>query len=180
MTPWTAYHGISRSDLAKLSWFTFEGSDKRPEGIHVGSLPQARMRSGRGAILEVQVHTGRFEKAVISRVKYRPGNWKKTVQSGVRKGLSALVYLNRWEGMPGERLEEILTNYSSDRFDRMSDAQVRKVAPEMEDSWVILDPDVLSIERVLVRSHEDMECLPENLKAIAEVEQENTPPAPAL
>ena len=180
MSPWTAYHGISMSDLAKIDEFTFEGPNKRPESIHVGSRAQARMRAGKGVLLEVTVHADQFSKPVITRVKDRPGNWKKTVQSAARKGLSALVYLNRWEGMPIERLEKILERYSNDRFDRMSDAQVRKLAPEMEDSWIILDPSVISINRVLVRSAEEIEMLPENLRELTEIEQDNAPPAPKI
>ncbi|EPX83572.1 hypothetical protein [Salipiger mucosus] len=115
------------------------------------------MRAGRGSVLEVTVHGERFDLPEVKRVKDRSGSWKSTNQRARRAGASALVYLNRYEGVTTTALERIL-EIGSDKVDRMSDAKLRKLVPELEDSWVILDPAVITIERVLTPDDPSPEC----------------------
>ncbi len=150
---WTAYHGIRNTEIDPLN-MEFKDLSKKPDGIHLGSLKQARMRAGKGSVLEVKVHGDRFNIPKIKRVKDRPDAWAATNKRARREGVSALVYLNRWESVDNEVLEGILA-LRTGRFDKLSDSEVRKHFPQLEDSWVVLDPEYISIERVLTRDQVD-------------------------
>lgn len=152
ISTWTAYHGI-RDKGVDPKTFEFGDLKSNPEGIHLGSLAQAKMRAGGGTVLQIKVHGPMFGCQKIKRVKDRPGSWKDTNKRARREGVSALVYLNRWEGITRASVERVV-DMGADKFDRMPDTKVRNMAPELEDSWIILDPQVVSIERIL--SNEDV------------------------
>ncbi|ANT62890.1 hypothetical protein AYJ57_20610 (plasmid) [Salipiger sp. CCB-MM3] len=144
---WTAYHGIRTRDV-DAETFTFGGLADFPEGIHLGSLAQAKMRAGRGTVIEVIVNASQLSPNGLKRVKDRPGGWRTTNRRARGNGSAALVYLNRYEGVDEAALAKIL-KIGSDRFDRMSDAEVRRRVPELKDSWVVLDPEIVTIRRAL-------------------------------
>jgi hypothetical protein len=145
---WIAYHGLSKPVDDPMA-YGFGGLDTHPEGVHLGSLGQARMRAYPGAqILKVKVRGSHLSKAPL-RVKERGQDWSAITKRHARAGADALVYLNRHEGMTlelWERLDKVLARKGGwDSFDRMSDAALRKLAPELEDSWIILDPDLVEV-----------------------------------
>ncbi len=102
-------------------------------GLHVGSEEQARMRAGTsGRLLAVSL-----EAFNTRRSRDTGGNWKAKVQQARAAGFQAIVYLNRYEGIPLERFQA-LAQAGIDP-DRLSDAQFRKQVPEAKDSWIVLD-----------------------------------------
>lgn len=124
--PLVVYHGT------RAEFDAFAESD---EGIHFGTGSQAKMRNGKrvvDAYLKIENP---------KRVKDTSGNWKKAVKAAKAAGYDGLVYLNRYEGIPFERFEELRARGISDeRMDRMSDAEFRKLVPEASDSYIAFSP----------------------------------------
>jgi hypothetical protein len=148
---WIAYHGLSTT-VADPMDYRFGGLDTHPEGIHVGSLKQAKMRSSGHPILKIRVKGSHMSQGPV-RVKERLHDWRSITKRHARNGASALVYLNRCEGVSSEVFERIDAAMKHrggwDAFDRLSDAKARNIAPELEDSWIILDPRFIEIVGVL-------------------------------
>ena len=144
-----AYHGTQvRLDAAdQLARFVFGDIAAYPEGIHLGSLAQARMRAGRNAVLEVVVRASRIS-GPIRRVRDPASNWKPRLRRARAAGHRLLVYLNRHEGITAETVER-LDAAAHARLDRISDREFGRLVPEAEDSWIALDPDLLEIVRVV-------------------------------
>jgi hypothetical protein len=140
MQNFVAYHGMQKTYSAG---FTFGGLKTHPEGIHVGSLAQARMRAGSGTVLRVQVKVGHLHGA-IPKVRDQELTWQKTLESRRGRRQVILTYLNRYEGIPVERVI-IMSDEDPCVVDRMSDKNFAKLVPEAEHSWVILDPDLIEI-----------------------------------
>jgi hypothetical protein len=140
MQDFIAYHGMQGR---RPRGFLFGSLATHPEGIHLGTLSQARMRAGAGSVLKVRVRASAIS-ASPSRVKDRDESWRDTVKRQYRRGQKILVYLNRHEGLPVDRVLE-LCKFPKSRILGMPDRQFRKAAPEAEDSWIILDPDLLEV-----------------------------------
>ena len=66
------------------------------------------------------------------------GSWRNEIRKAKSAGYDGIIYLNRWEGMSQN------TVMKADRekvdLDRLTDAKMRKYAPELEDSYVVFDP----------------------------------------
>lgn len=148
MDDFIAYHGLQARDA---EGFAFGGLETHPEGIHLGTLEQAHMRAGRGAVLKLRVHASRLD-GPAARLKDRDGSWRETVRRQARRGRRLLVYLNRHEGLPTERVIQ-LCDTDSERLAAMPDARFRALAPEAQDSWIVLDPDLVEIVGVAPRSN---------------------------
>lgn len=73
----------------------------------------------------------------IRRSRDRGGDWKRRVAEAKGKGYEAIVYLNRYEGVPLERIEE--ASRDGVDLDRLTDREFRKRVPEARDSWIIFD-----------------------------------------
>jgi len=140
MEDFVAYHGLQGR---RPRGFAFGGLDNHPEGIHLGTLAQARMRAGAGTVLRVRVRASQASRAV-ARVRDRDGAWRNLLRRHCRRKTSILVYLNRHEGITLERAEQ-LGALGLGRVAALSDRQFRKLAPEAEDSWIVLDPALLDI-----------------------------------
>lgn len=95
----TLYHGC-RERLP--DGFAFGDLRSNPEGIHLGRLEQARIRAGRGDILEVRLRLDHLSRLLSRR----------------KRSAQVLVYLNRYEGTPLERAVE---------FSRIDDARLSLV-----------------------------------------------------
>lgn len=131
------YHG-TRTQLDKLDPHqTLDG------GIHFGTLDQAQMRNNQW-IYEARLN---IEGARVRRSRDRGGEWKKRIADAKASGFKAIVYLNRYEGIPFERVEQALADGVD--LDRLSDSQFRKRVPEAQDSWIVFDPGSFTILRVL-------------------------------
>lgn len=140
-TSLVAYHGtrerVDRLDVGK----TVDG------GLHFGTLEQATMRNSRWiyeAILDV-------DPLRIRRSRDRGGVWKKRVAEAKGKGFEAIVYLNRYEGVPLERIEEARRDGVD--LDRLTDREFRKRVPEARDSWIIFDNSQVKILGITERNN---------------------------
>lgn len=115
---------------------TFDEFAPNKEGIHFGTGEQAKMRNGKKVIkayLSIQK---------LKRVKDTNGYWTKAVKTAKSGGYDGIVYLNRYEGVPYERFEELRKKGISDeKMDSMSDAQFKKLVPEAQDSYIVFEPN---------------------------------------
>lgn len=146
---WIAYHGLS-TPLAEGASFTFGDLSTHPSGFHVGSLEQAVMRGRPNCqILKLKIRGASMSRAP-KRVRDRPNGWHQVTRRHARAGCEALVYLNRHEGFPVAALER-LTPKELSQMDNMPEAKLRRLLPELEDSWVILDPRLVDMVEVLSR-----------------------------
>lgn len=117
------------------------------EGIHFGTRDQAMMRASQ-FLHEVELRC-QAPRRVMDRQ-----DWGKTATGERRRGIDALVYLNRWEGMSTERVMDLAHKGYLDRLDRVSDAKFRELVPEAEDSLLVLHPDIIMPRRIWDRSGE--------------------------
>ena len=114
---------------------TFE--DTNGQGFHFGTQSQANMRAvGQGA----NVRAVYLQAHKVARVNDQPHGWMRTIQSARKRGVDALVYLNRYEGIPAERFESLFNEgYTQNELDSMAEARFRQLVPEAQDSVVVLD-----------------------------------------
>jgi hypothetical protein len=116
----------------------FEAFAIKEGGFHFGTYEQALMRAGR-TMLQVSVLTGKSK-----RLKDR-GSWnEKSLARHRRAGFDAVIYLNRFEGIPLERFQA-LRELGID-LDRIPDSRFRKLVPEAKDSLIVFNPSCISIE----------------------------------
>lgn len=102
-------------------------------GVHFGTEAQARMRAGRsGRLLAAELDV--FQ---VRRSQDTGGEWKAKIRQAKAAGFNALVYLNRYEGIPLERFEALAAQGLDP--DRLSDAEFRRAIPEAQDSWIVFD-----------------------------------------
>lgn len=133
------YHG-SKSPITRFR-------DDKIEGIHFGSLSQARMRN------PAYIHEVSIAGCPEGRTRDRQ-SWTDVVRRAERKGVGLLRYLNRFEGIPSERIEQLIVKGDIDRLDKVSDAAFRKLVPEAEMSIVVTDPYLITLHRVYDRTGE--------------------------
>ncbi|WP_154667729.1 hypothetical protein [Leisingera caerulea] len=125
----------------------------RPEktvdrGFHCGSREQAEMRNA--AVL----HKVELGISNVRRSRDRGGDWARRIADARRRGFSAIVYLNRWEGIPAERIEQLSRTGQLDQLDRLGDRAFKRLVPEAQDSYIALSPDTVRILETIVRDRE--------------------------
>jgi hypothetical protein len=128
----TRYHG-TKSDVA-----TFDPTKTVDGSIHLGSRPeQANMRTyGDGAnIIPAHLREGQMRRSRDS-----DGYWKAKAKSAKKAGTDTVEYLNRYEGIPRERIEALDESGLLSRLDNLTDAQFRRAVPEAADSYLAMDP----------------------------------------
>lgn len=127
------------SDLAASRWYhkTAGPMAEIKPFLHVGTMEQANMRAvGLDAnvlplIVDVQPH-------LVKRLR-DTGSWdERKLRALQRKGWQAVVYLNRFEGIPLEEFEAARAAVGD--IDRLSDAQFRRLLPSARDSLIVFDP----------------------------------------
>lgn len=128
---------------------TFEQQPKKDAGFHFGTLEQARMRGGpRARILEVEVQVRRARRAKDQ------GKWSADQIRRARKaGYDAIVYLNRYEGIPIERIQKLAEDGDLEKLDSLSDSAFRKFVPEAHDSYIVFAPEQIRILKVIPPEH---------------------------
>ncbi|MBW3243547.1 hypothetical protein KUV57_12815 [Epibacterium sp. DP7N7-1] len=131
-------------------------------GFHVGTRNQAITRA-RGVLHEIEADITR-----IRRSRDTGGNWKRKVRDARSRGFDAIVYLNRYEGIPQERFDALMQDGILDRLDAMGDKAFRQLVPEAQDSYIILRPEGAHIVNVI------------DLKATPKKECENTYSSPGI
>lgn len=112
-------------------------------GIHFGTIEQAQMRNSQW-IYEARLN---FDGGRVRRSRDRGGEWKKRIADAKASGFKAIVYLNRYEGIPYERVVQAQADGVD--LDKLTDSQFRKRVPEAKDSWIVFDPASFTIVRVL-------------------------------
>lgn len=137
--PITLYHGL-RDGTAE--GFSFQDIKDHPEGIHLGTLAQARMRAGKRDVLEVRLRLDRVSR--IPRVRDQEYTWASLLKRRSRKGDRVLVYLNRYEGLSIDSVEA-LAKQDTAKLERMPDKAFSRLAHDATDSYVVLDPDLVEI-----------------------------------
>lgn len=123
--PLVVYHG-TRADFEQIDTsHTVDG------GLHFGSQDQARMRCGKkGRLVAANIRM-----SSARRCRDQGGNWKKRIAQAKSAGHDAIVYLNRYEGIPFERVDQAFADGID--LDGLTDAQFRKLIPEARDSWIV-------------------------------------------
>jgi len=122
-------------------------------GFHVGTRDQATTRA-RGVLHEIEAEITR-----VRRSRDTGGNWKSKVRDARSRGFDAIVYLNRYEGIPRERFDELMKDGSHDRLDAMGDKAFRRLVPEAQDSYIILRAeDVRIVDVVDLNASPNAEC----------------------
>lgn len=113
----------------------------RDGGIHLGSRAQAQMRSA----------------AFLHRVEFRPrpgaistsrdtgGNWKSKISAARSRGLDAIRYLNRYEGLGPAAVERIIR----DDLDRLPDAKFARSVPEAAHSLIAIHESDLRVIEIV-------------------------------
>lgn len=115
-------------------------------GIHLGTEAQARMRNS-AVLYRVEVEAGRSRRS-----RDEGGGWAARIRSARGAGLHSIVYLNRWEGIPAERIAALAAAGDLARLDRLPDAAFRRLVPEARGSLLVWDPGRLRIlERLEAR-----------------------------
>lgn len=132
--PLRLYHG-TRTKITE-----FDNAKTVDGGFHFGTIDQAKMRT-HGAekrVIEVEIDTRRPRRMFDA-----GGNWKQKIEDVKRAGFDAIVYLNRYEGVPFEAVERALAKKID--LDAISDADFRRFVPEARDSWIVFDKAKIKI-----------------------------------
>ena len=106
-------------------------------GIHVGTQAQAVMRNP--AFLHRV--SALIDPCRLTRSRDTGGHWASKVRRARLRGADAIVYLNRWEGVP--------MNRAAADLDALSDKAFRSAVPEAEDSLIILDESSVIVRDIL-------------------------------
>jgi hypothetical protein len=99
------------------------------------------MRAAGGTVLKLRLRASAVSR--IPRVRDQDGYWKTFLRRRARQGDRILTYLNRHEGIPADRVMKTLDRDLG--CARMTDTAFRKLVPEAEDSWIVLDPSLIEI-----------------------------------
>lgn len=135
--------------MSGLRRFMWHGSDRvltgfggpdQADALHLGSLEQAAMRSG-GKYL----HLVKIDAKTVSRTRDRGSDRRDVIRRARRKGVDAIVYLNRYEGIQTETLTGVLDAHPSLDLDAIPDAKFRRLFPEARDSVLLLDPSAARV-----------------------------------
>lgn len=133
MKPLVLYHA-TRSEFE-----TLDPTQTVDGGLHFGTETQARMRGGsRARMIKAEVTVGKPRRS-----RDLGGQWESKIGSAKSAGHDAIVYLNRYEGMSIERIEEAQRDGVD--FDRLSDSAFRKRVPEAEDSYIVFDAACIKV-----------------------------------
>ena len=114
-------------------------------GLHLGTEAQARMRNS-AFLHEIEIEVTR-----LRRSRDTGGNWAGRIQTARKDGCHAIIYLNRYEGIPADRIEDLHRQGLLSRIDTLSDAAFRKLVPEARDSLILLDPGRARLLRIIAR-----------------------------
>lgn len=108
-------------------------------GVHLGTRGQAEMRAA------AFLHRVAFspEPSRTRRCVDRGAGWGGRIADARSRGMTAITYLNRYEGVS----PEIVDRVGPDAWDA-PDARLRGLAPELEDSWIALDPDDVRVTMI--------------------------------
>lgn len=108
-------------------------------GIHFGTQAQAQMRGGaKGRLI-----AARLDIAHPRRSRDVGGAWRGKIRAARAVGFDAIVYLNRYEGVPLERIQA--ASDAGVNLDALTDVQFRRWVPEATDSWIVFSADQVRV-----------------------------------
>lgn len=126
---WRRWHGSS-GRIEKFKGNALTGT------IHLGTLEQAAMRSGGKHLHLVEIRLPN-----LKRVRDKGHDDPKIISAARRAGYDGLVYLNRYEGISAEKLDEVRAMHPRLDLDRIPDSKFRQLFyPEACDSFLAFDP----------------------------------------
>jgi hypothetical protein len=138
--PLVLYHGTT-ADIHEFD------NDKVVAGFHFGTPSQAGMRvageSGRN-LMPTYLHVENPRRS-----KDTGGKWAGKIKSAKAAGHDAIVYLNRYEGIPQEAFQRAVEQIAKERnsnpdyvrLDELSDEDFRRYVPEAADSYIVFRPE---------------------------------------
>jgi hypothetical protein len=132
----TLWHGSDR----RIDRFTDKGPDR---ALHIGTRAQAAMRNP-AFLHEVEVDLSR-----VRRSRDPGGDWSGRIRAARAAGMEAIVYLNRYEGVSADTIARLAASGRLAGLDRLPDRSFRRLVPEAEDSFVLLDPGHARIVQVI-------------------------------
>lgn len=133
------WHGSTRFTTALRPGSTQDG------GLHVGTREQASMRNS--AVLYL-VHASPNR---IRRCRDRGGDWESRIRDARARGFDAIRYLNRYEGVPATRIEQLAEAGQLADLDGLTDKEFARLVPEARDSYILLREDVFEIRHIELR-----------------------------
>jgi len=119
-------------------------------GVHFGTVDQANMRSAGNGKNLIPVYLN-----IVNPRRCKDGgsDWKKKIQSAKKAGYDGIVYLNRYEGITTERINQLSASGMLNKLDSLSDKEFKKYVPEARDSYV-------AFEKMQIRSIFEFEDRP--------------------
>lgn len=128
--PLVMYHGT------KFDFFEFKDNK---EGIHFGSLEQAKMRNCK-IIIKCFLNVRKPIRKVDT-----IGHWWNVIKAAKRK-YDGIIYLNRYEGIPLEEFQAVRSRgITDDTLDGMNDANFKKLIKTATDSYIAFDKNQIKI-----------------------------------
>jgi hypothetical protein len=141
---------VSASTVKSRLWHGSSGWAGSPDpsstvdgGLHAGTFAQASMRS------RAQMVALRLDVSRVRRCRDRGGGWRDRISDARSRGFDAIVYLNRYEGLGADRIDDLARRGLLPGLDSLDDAAFRRLVPEAGDSWIVWDPGRILVEAVL-------------------------------
>lgn len=119
----------------------FDRSESVDGGFHFGDQEQARMRTSPNGTLTL----GWLDIRKPRRSKDAGGQWRSKIAAAKADGYDGIVYLNRYEGIPGGRIEALAKAGMLEKLDTMPDARFKQYVPEARDSYIAFAPEQIIV-----------------------------------
>lgn len=129
--PGLLYHGTAHQG-------TLDPQKTSEGGVHFGTYDQARMRAlGSGKVLVPAYLIVTNPKSA----RDEGGDWKDKIRRARKDGHDAITYLNRWESVSSERIDELQKSGMVNKLDGLSDREFMRHVPEAQMSVIVFESD---------------------------------------
>lgn len=127
-TPLVVYHGTKADIVA------FDPAKTEDGGLHFGTAEQAAYRaSGEGG----QIMPVYLSAEKLKRFRDDGTGWIGKIKQAKKAGADGIVYLNRFECMTTEDVEDFAARGLLNKLDGMSDLQFKRLFPRAQDSFIV-------------------------------------------
>jgi len=134
------YHGTTHDFDA------FDLDMSEDGGLHIGTREQALKRNG-DILLKIEFSIER-----PCRAKDDGGSWRAKIKAAKARKCDGIVYLNRHEGIPYDRLHSLTdSGMYLHHIDLLPDAKFKKLLPEAEDSYLLFSTKHVKILEKIYR-----------------------------
>lgn len=126
--PLVVYHGTTE---------VFSTFNTSKTGIHFGTNAQASMRN-RSQLMPCFLNIRSIK---TCKDHGNLDHWKKQITAAARKGITGIIYLNRYEGISYEEFEAARKNHglTDDKLDALSDANFQKYVSKSAFSYIVFE-----------------------------------------